>query len=114
MRLALQQIAVAALFSSLSAYAADLTLDDAVTQIGSQVGDRVLRATSEIAPDGRDVFHVRLIDANGRMYTLEVDAESGDMREIATGPLVLPRGAPPPDEAAKPKSVSQEQDPCAS
>lgn len=114
MRIVFACVTFAVLGLSWSALATPLTSDEAVELVQTEVGDRILRVSPAQASDGRETFRIRLINEDGRMYTLEVDAESGDMREIATGPLVIPRGAPPPNDSSEPETVSQEQDPCAS
>lgn len=96
-------------------FAIGLTLDDAVARVRDEVDGRVLKATPGTGPGGSQVFLVRVISDDGRMYTLQVDAETGDMKEVATGPRVLPRGVPPMiDEDAVDATPKEDQDPCAS
>ena len=114
MRIVFACATLTVLLLSWSALAGPLTSDEAVMLVRNEVSDRVLRVTPALSSDGRDTYRIRLIDEDGRMYTLEVDAESGDMREIATGPMVLPRGAPPAEDTSAPEPASEEQNPCAS
>ena len=104
-------IAAVTLLAGDTAGAAPITIDAAVILVRSQVGDRVLRAKPGMSTDGREVYLVRLLREDGGMYTLEVDAESGSMKEIATGPLIVPRGVAPADEN---QPAPQDVDPCAS
>lgn len=108
-------VALTALTGSLAG-ADQISVDSAVTLVERHTDDRILRAKPDTAPDGRIVYLVRLLREDGGMYTLEVDAESGGIQAVSTGPLVVPRGAPIVDEpeSEPQKANAQDIDPCAS
>jgi hypothetical protein len=107
-------IAALTVFAGSTAGADQISIDSAVALVRGQTGDRILRAKPGNAPDGREVYLVRLLREDGGMYTLEVDAETGETKEVSTGPLVMPRGAPPIDEAEPDSTNEEDVDPCAS
>jgi uncharacterized membrane protein YkoI len=52
------------------------SLDDAITLVKEKVGGRVLRAET-LQHDNRTVYQVRIITDDGRVRTINVDAQSG-------------------------------------
>ena len=52
------------------------SLDDAITLVKEKIGGRVLRAET-LQHDNRTVYQVRIITDDGRVRTINVDAQSG-------------------------------------
>jgi uncharacterized membrane protein YkoI len=59
---------------------APLSLDQAVSKVRQQTGGQVVRAETKQA-DGRTVHVIRILTGEGRVRTLEVDAQSGAISE---------------------------------
>jgi uncharacterized membrane protein YkoI len=59
-----------------AAYADALTLDQAVAKVEAQFSARVVRA-EEKQDDGRRIYRIRLLSADGRVFDVTVDAASG-------------------------------------
>jgi uncharacterized membrane protein YkoI len=57
-------------------HADGLTLDEAVAKVEAQYDARVVRA-EEKQDDGRRVYRIRLLSADGRVFDVTVDAASG-------------------------------------
>ena len=55
---------------------AGMSLDDAVQMVQARFNARVVRAETR-NEDGRRVHHLRLMNAEGKVWTVRVDAESG-------------------------------------
>jgi hypothetical protein len=53
-----------------------LTLDQAVAMVSKQFGARVVRAETKTL-DGRSVYVLRLLNEQGRVWTVRVDAATG-------------------------------------
>lgn len=58
------------------ALAEGLTLDEAVARVEKQYEARVVRA-EEDRDDGRRVYRIRLLSADGRVFEVTVDAATG-------------------------------------
>jgi uncharacterized membrane protein YkoI len=52
------------------------SLDDAITLVKEEIGGRVLRAET-LQRDNRTVYQVRIITDDGRVRTINVDAQNG-------------------------------------
>jgi uncharacterized membrane protein YkoI len=52
------------------------SLDDAVALVKEQLGGRVLRAETSLRED-RIVYQIRIITDDGRVRTIDVDAQNG-------------------------------------
>jgi len=52
------------------------SLDDAVALVKEQIGGRVLRAETTLRED-RTVYQIRIITDDGRVRTIDVDAQNG-------------------------------------
>lgn len=53
-----------------------MSLDDAVQMVQARFNARVVRAETR-NEDGRRVHHLRLMNAEGKVWTVRVDADSG-------------------------------------
>lgn len=56
-----------------------LSLDDAVQMVQQRYGARVVRAETR-SEGGRAVYHLRLLNSDGRVWTVRVDAQSGAVK----------------------------------
>lgn len=59
-----------------AAFADGLTLDQAVAKVEAKFNARVVRA-EEKQQDGRRVYRIRLLSADGRVFDVTVDAATG-------------------------------------
>ena len=59
-----------------TAYADGLTLDQAVAKVEARFNARVVRA-EEKQDNGRRIYRIRLLSADGRVFDVTVDAASG-------------------------------------
>jgi uncharacterized membrane protein YkoI len=59
-----------------AAYADGLTLDQAVAKVEARFDARVVRA-EEKRDNGRRIYRIRLLSADGRVFDVTVDAASG-------------------------------------
>ena len=59
-----------------AAYADGLTLDQAVAKVEARFDARVVRA-EEKQDNGRRIYRIRLLSADGRVFDVTVDAASG-------------------------------------
>jgi uncharacterized membrane protein YkoI len=59
-----------------AAYADGLTLDQAVAKVEARFDARVVRA-EEKQDNGRRIYRIRLLSADGRVFDVSVDAASG-------------------------------------
>ena len=58
---------------------AGMSLDQAVQMVQERFNARVVRAETR-TENGRTVHHLRLMNAEGKVWTVRVDAESGAVR----------------------------------
>lgn len=56
-----------------------LSLDEAVRMVQQRYGARVVRAETR-SEGGRAVYHLRLLNSDGRVWTVRVDAQSGAVK----------------------------------
>src|SRR5262249_26653935 len=56
-----------------------ISLDQAVQMVQRRFNARVVRAESR-QDGGRTVYHLRLLNSEGKVWTVEVDAASGSVR----------------------------------
>lgn len=56
-----------------------LSLDEAVARVERQFGARAVRAEHKREGD-RDVYRIRLLAPDGRVFNVTVDAETGEIR----------------------------------
>lgn len=56
-----------------------MSLDDAVQMVQQRYNARVVRAESR-HEDGRTVYYLRLLNSEGRVWTVRVDAQSGSVK----------------------------------
>lgn len=60
-----------------TAYAREgISLDEAVARVRRQTGGRIIKATAR-SNNGQTVYHIRVLTADGRVFTVRVDAASG-------------------------------------
>lgn len=53
-----------------------VSLDEAAARVRRQTGGRIIKATSR-SSNGRTVHYIRVLTADGRVFTVRVDAASG-------------------------------------
>ena len=58
---------------------AGMSLDDAVQMVQQRFRARVVKAEQR-NEDGRTVYHIRLVNNEGKVWTVRVDAQSGAVR----------------------------------
>lgn len=58
---------------------AGMSLDDAVQMVQQRFNARVVRAETH-SDGGRTVYHLRLMNSEGRVWTVRVDAQSGTIQ----------------------------------
>jgi uncharacterized membrane protein YkoI len=56
-----------------------MSLDDAVQMVQQRYNAKVVRAESR-HEDGRTVYYLRLLNSEGRVWTVRVDAQSGSIK----------------------------------
>lgn len=58
---------------------AGMSLDDAVQMVQQRFNARVVRAETR-SDDGRTVYHLRLMNSDGKVWTVRVDAQRGSVQ----------------------------------